>query len=484
MTLTQEQHTALRDALRQTNVWRNYELSQLLGVTGALSMALMAVRACVRLTIKSQQLMWYGFWLIGAGMGWLLGKRREPMPAYASILGAGLELVSLLMLLCSAGIGVLMMLPCALLLGAGTALTVLAMKGMTVSMRPIVRFLMPDAEPFAVDSTLQSTQRSTLCCGTVLSALLGVTLWLTPAPAFGMLAVALAELCVALNDPVDRRILGMVQRALTMEEEPGELRKYLNAMLVEKHRQPWLVRMLIAVLRVTYRYRLKGEESIREDAKNPIVYLCNHGNLYGPLACILHIPTHVRPWVISNIMVNEQETAEYVYRYNFEPAAWLPGPLKWPVSHLVAHLSNWCMSKCIEGVPVYRDHPRQLMNTFRYAVDVLQCGDDMLIFPENPNAISQDHGYEGSGVGPLFSGFAMLGPIYYNRTGKRCRFMPMYAHKKARTLSFGEEILFDPDNAPIDERNRLVAEIDRQMRAMYEREEVLYQAKRKRRHRA
>ena len=52
----------------------------------------------------------------------------------------------------------------------------------------------------------------------------------------------------------------------------------------------------------------------------------------------------------------------------------------------------------------------------------------------------------------------------------------MYAHRGLRTLSFGTEIVYDPDREPIVERDRLVESAHAQMRAMAERENALYQA--------
>ena len=53
----------------------------------------------------------------------------------------------------------------------------------------------------------------------------------------------------------------------------------------------------------------------------------------------------------------------------------------------------------------------------------------------------------------------------------------MLAHKGMRTLSFGTEIVYDPDASPIDERDRIVEEASRQMQALFEREEALFQKK-------
>lgn len=283
-----------------------------------------------------------------------------------------------------------------------------------------------------------------------------------------LIALAALTLCV-LRLPMDGRTREKLLRYLKdcKQNENPALHAQLKALLLEKHHRHWLIRGLIAMLRVLYPHRLRNAEAIHMDSENPVIFLANHGNLYGPVACMLHIPAFVRPWVISNIMTDLEETTAYLYKYNFEHAAYLPKRLRMPVAKTVARLSHWAMTS-LESVPVFRDHPRQLMNTFRNAADVLTCGDAMLIFPENPNAIAQDKGYESEGIGPLFSGFAMLAPIYYNRTGKCCRFLPLYADQKNHTLHFGTEVIYNPDTPPIEERDRLVHEIETQLHTLAE----------------
>jgi len=55
----------------------------------------------------------------------------------------------------------------------------------------------------------------------------------------------------------------------------------------------------------------------------------------------------------------------------------------------------------------------------------------------------------------------------------------MYAHKGARTLSFGTAIEYNPEAHPNEERDRIVDAVEEQMREMARREEQLLQNKRK-----
>ena len=291
------------------------------------------------------------------------------------------------------------------------------------------------------------------------------------------LLTVLAALLSLLRFPLSNRWMDKLARFLRLKEEGGDnpaLEKQLNNVVVKPHRQPFGTRMLMAVLRPFFRHELKGVENIVPDVNNPIVFLCNHGEIYGPVASMLCMPVPVRPWVISDMAVSKEEVSAYVYKYTFGPATWL-GPLRWPLARLVGPISVWGMNQ-LECIPVYRNKPRELMTTFRNSVEALQAGDNILIFPENPDADRDHPGYEHGGMGELYRGFVMLAQVYYNRTGKRCRFLPMYAHKGLRTLSFGTEIDYDPDNDPMAERDRIVEEAHAQMTALAEREDALYQA--------
>ena len=293
-----------------------------------------------------------------------------------------------------------------------------------------------------------------------------------------LLTVLMALIC-ALRFPLNSRYIDKMMRFLHIRESGGEnpaLEKQLESVVIQRHTQPWLIRALMAIIRPAFRHTLKDAENVRPDESNPIVFLCNHGEVYGPVAGMLFCPVPVRSWSISDMMIDPREVAEYSYKYTFSQVRWL-GPLRWPVARLLGYVSVWGMKK-LEAVPVFRNKPRELMTTFRKSVEAMQAGDNLLIFPENPDADPDAPGYEDGRPGELFRGFPMLAQVYYSKTGKRCRFLPMLAHKGMRTLSFGTEIVYNPEAAPIDERDRIVEEASRQMQALFDREEALYQKKR------
>lgn len=231
------------------------------------------------------------------------------------------------------------------------------------------------------------------------------------------------------------------------------------------------IRLLMFLLRCIMPHQLKNVENVRLEEDDPIVYLCNHGELYGPIAGMLYCPGFTRPWTISELCCDLEEATAYVKRYSLKKLDWAD-ERKQRLAKFLATNTVKLMQK-VQSIPVFRHKPRELMTTFRKSVEALQDGANLLIFPEDPDTDPNSPGYKSGRPPALFRGFPMLAQVYYHRTGKCCRFLPVLCHKGGRTVSFGTEILYDPDNDPIAERDRIVEEAYNQMQALYDREEAL-----------
>ena len=114
-----------------------------------------------------------------------------------------------------------------------------------------------------------------------------------------------------------------------------------------------------------------------------------------------------------------------------------------------------------------------LLYTSRETLNAMQAGDNILVFPENAeNHAPGEGGYAREGVGQLYTGFAMIAPMYYAKTHKRAVFVPIYASRKHRTLTIGQGVVYDPDNNATAEKLRIVDALLDSMQAMYEQEAV------------
>ncbi|MDI9520379.1 MAG: lysophospholipid acyltransferase family protein [Bacillota bacterium] len=283
-------------------------------------------------------------------------------------------------------------------------------------------------------------------------------------PALALVAVAIP---VAFRVPIDRRIVEKTRTFLRLKET-GEinipLQKQLEDMVVKVHRRRYGIKLIIIILRPFFYSRVIGADKVSLPQDTSVIFTCNHGELWGPIVTNLFIPFSFRPWVIDEIAVPESSST-YLYKNTIKRQKWIPEKLKWPVTRLVSVVLQWIM-RSLDSIPVYRDNPRALVNTFRETAAAMEAGDNILIFPENPNDAGQAQaGYLREGVGEFFNGFAMTAQIYYQRTGKRALFYPIFADKAKHTLTFGEPTQYDPDNKG-DEKQRIADHLRNEMLRM------------------
>ena len=274
-----------------------------------------------------------------------------------------------------------------------------------------------------------------------------------------LLAVA-AALYGATCFPLSRRYIEKLRRFLRLREEGEEnepLKKQLDQMVENKYRQPWLLRFIILILRPFFHYKLVNAEKITEKETHSVVFLCNHGELFAPIACQVSFPVPFHPWTVSLMMESVDEVADHIYRNTFCRQKWLLPPLRMPLSRLIGWFSVRVMREN-ESIPVYRESPVKLMKTVRLSIEALEAGDHLLIFPEDPSKK-----YALDGVGTLTPGFVMLAEAYWKRCHQKMRMIPVYADRKRRTISFGRDVFYEPENGFHEEQTRIVTEVTEEM---------------------
>ena len=220
-------------------------------------------------------------------------------------------------------------------------------------------------------------------------------------------------------------------------QEEGQENKALQeqvARVVSKpYRQPYLSRFCIFLCRLHFRCKLVHEDHIVTDDDNPLVFLCNHGEFYGPMACKIYVPVPIRAWAVASMMHDKKAVTQYIYENTTSRQEGMPEIEKRILARMAAWLSVNVMGQ-LECIPVYRDSPLKLRETFRLSMEAMEAGDNLLIFPENP-----ENKYPSEGIGELSPGFVMLADIYWKRKGKRMRMLPMYADKKNVLIKIIEE---------------------------------------------
>ena len=225
-------------------------------------------------------------------------------------------------------------------------------------------------------------------------------------------------------------------------------------------KENFVTRSTMAILRPFNRHTMIDLNHVKEDPENPIVFLGNHAEIYGPIASALCFPVKVRFWVISKMMFNKKDVRAYMYENTFSKKTFLPVFVRRMLAWYLGWLSVNVMNS-LRAIPVYRDSPIKLRQTLRESVDALATGENLMIFPEHP-----DGNYVKGGISELSPGFVMLAEAWWKKSGKKLRMMPVFANREQRTFTFGDEIVYEPENGYAAEQERIVKEAHDQLAAL------------------
>ena len=194
--------------------------------------------------------------------------------------------------------------------------------------------------------------------------------------------------------------------------------------------------------------------------KEPVVFVCNHYEIFGPFAVALSLPLRYRFWTNSIII----DPTNYIERVSVGVRNTLPflsenGAKK--LLQFIAPLMKRVVSR-FKPVVVYRDHLGKQRKAIAETVDALINGDNIVLFPE----IGYPTFSKGS-VTEFFRGFALIGEFYRRKTGGNAAFCPIYVDKKHRKLQFGELVTYGKDAATV-ECDRIVDNLRNQILQMAE----------------
>ena len=190
----------------------------------------------------------------------------------------------------------------------------------------------------------------------------------------------------------------------------------------------------------------------------PVVFICNHYEIFGPLAIVSSLPVRFRLWVNAAIMDATQNVDHFIIGTQ-HVFPWMSDETarRWIARFAGAGEK---LFRALNPIGVDREDPSKLLSTMRESVKALQNGDSIVIFPET----GLPHFAHG-GVNEFYPGFAMLGEIYRRRTGQDLVFCPLYIDKKTRTLRFGELVTYG-DLPATEEYRRVADDVRGQMLAL------------------
>ena len=278
-----------------------------------------------------------------------------------------------------------------------------------------------------------------------------------------LLLVSFSLVC-ALFYPISKAHMKKLKKFQELEKSGKQnlpLRQQLEDVVLRRSIKHYGMKVLLSIARLFYYHKILEKENVPNDDDVAMVFVCNHGEIYGPVVSNLYVPFSFRPWSIGNMM-DKDLFVQSTVQGTFSDIRWLSEKNRRRLAEFCAPLMLWVM-RSIDAIPVYYNSPRQLMNSFKESIKAMEAGDNILLFPEN-SAFSPTKRYErDGGVSEFFTGFVMLGQLYYKQTGKRAYFVPIYANRLEHTVTFGVHTRYNPEVSANEEKERICTYLREEM---------------------
>jgi hypothetical protein len=203
---------------------------------------------------------------------------------------------------------------------------------------------------------------------------------------------------------------------------------------------------------------LIGEQNLPKNG--PAVFVANHLDATGPIACCCSIPLRLHPWSVGDMM-DPQKAPAYLNMDFTERQLHLKPPLSTWFSRLLTRITVpmfWSLG-CI---PVYKGDYDRMHETLSLSMDRLREGRFLLVFPEDALLPADPV----TKMSPFQRSFARLGEMYYEETHERLEFYPVAVHGSGY-VAIGKPVAFDPLNPLGLERHRLKDLMENSVRQMY-----------------
>ncbi|MBI5838834.1 MAG: hypothetical protein HZB19_01905 [Chloroflexi bacterium] len=183
--------------------------------------------------------------------------------------------------------------------------------------------------------------------------------------------------------------------------------------------------------------------------QGPAILVANHLGALGPIAVTASVPHRLHPWIAS-AMMDAKLAPEYLRLDFVEKEMHLPKPFSLWVATAISKVSVPLFKK-LDCIPVF-PCPDDFHLTFERSLDLLVQNAFLLIFPEDPDRPMDPR----FGMRPFKKGFARLGEVYFQRTGRCLRFYPLAVHGETRYVQVGKRpITYNPYAPLANERVRI-----------------------------
>ena len=219
------------------------------------------------------------------------------------------------------------------------------------------------------------------------------------------------------------------------------------------------MRWIYRVLYPFFHCRVNLPSGLR-DSGEPVVFIGNHYNVFGPVSFVLSMPVVARAW-INVELVREETAGEALHSGMAKLLPFLSGKARNWLCAKIAHMGCGTLAR-LGVIPVDRNQPSTLVSTMRESLRALEDGQNLVIFPET--GLPE---YSLTSVTPFYSGFATLGRLYCRKTGRALRFCPCYIDEQHHQIRIGEVATWDPENPDAKaETERISETLNQRIREM------------------
>ena len=178
-------------------------------------------------------------------------------------------------------------------------------------------------------------------------------------------------------------------------------------------------------------------------AEGPVVYVCRHLDMHGPIEAIVNLPFPVHALTL-HVFMDNKACEEHFSTYTFSTRVGKKAGFWRKLGAKVAGNAIAPLMRSLQAVPVYREGTESI-KTMRQGVKYLEKGESLIVWPDVE--YTGDYGEDFD----IYSGFLFMGEIYRKRTGKELPFIPLVLDEERGTI-IRREAVFCNDFKQEEER--------------------------------
>jgi 1-acyl-sn-glycerol-3-phosphate acyltransferase len=190
----------------------------------------------------------------------------------------------------------------------------------------------------------------------------------------------------------------------------------------------------------------------------PLILVSNHIGSFGPVSVLSSLPAKFYPWVAHEV-TELKKVARHLQLEFTELELKLRPPLSVWLARLIGRICVALMRN-IEAIPVYSGS-RRIRTTLQRSLELLLLGKNILVFPEDKESPINEV------LGDFNTGFLAMARLYYQKTRKLIRFLPVAVNAKMKAIKIGNPIRFDVCRPFLQEKLRLKHKLQDAIYAMY-----------------